>query len=410
MVKKRRKRTDGCVTVRGAPPLGGGASVRSHRSDQARACIEKMDDFASFVASVTAVKSSALPGRPAASGVTMGGGGLNILPQKSWNVWNQENIAKVRRDEAAHAADQEAVGLRQRGVDQEWRVEELRRRKQRSSGADGGEGGEGGEGAAAAPAAATKDGHVNFFEVEERQRAERGDRNEHHEKERKLQEQREARREFRCLGEEADRRGDKKPEPWYVSGSYGLPTAADAVPTAPERPAELPASSRRSRKRSSGGDDPLLDMKRLVDKKRKHTEESERSSKREKLEGLRQERVAREQAERQRALELMRSKHPEMFQRARAAESGGSRGGGGGGGGRGGGGGGRYHEDDGTTRESAEVRAHRERMVRRRGGGGGGGGSGHGHHHVSLGSSRGLPRDGSRRHGGGGGGGGSRRY
>ncbi len=29
----------------------------------------------------------------------MGGGGLRILPHKSWNVWNYDNRERVRRDE-----------------------------------------------------------------------------------------------------------------------------------------------------------------------------------------------------------------------------------------------------------------------------------------------------------------------
>ena len=44
------------------------------------------------------------------------------------------------------------------------------------------------------------------------------------------------------------------------------------------------------------------DMRRLVEKKRKHTEGKEEASKRQRLDALRQERAAREQAERQRAL------------------------------------------------------------------------------------------------------------
>jgi hypothetical protein len=298
----------------------------------------------------------------------MGGGGLNILPKKSWNVWNHDNIEKVRRDEAQHAAEQEALQQRQRGVDNEWRVEELRRRKRRAD--DGG--GEAPAGAAAADADAER--HVNFFEVEERQHAERG-ANEHHEREKKLQEEREARRSFRCLGESADRRGDKKAEPWYVTGTYGLPTAEDTVPTAAEAPAAAaaalePAAARPSRRGRAMGDaaDPLHQMQQLVDKKRKHTEDEERSSKRKRLDALRQERVAREQAERQRALELMRAKHPGLFEgrsggrpdhggSAAAADDDRRRGG-------------RRRSgdgDDGTTRESAAMRQHRERMAQRRG-------------------------------------------
>lgn len=38
----------------------------------------------------------------------MGGhGGLNILPQKSWHVYNYEAREKVRRDEEAHAAEEQ---------------------------------------------------------------------------------------------------------------------------------------------------------------------------------------------------------------------------------------------------------------------------------------------------------------
>ena len=284
----------------------------------------------------------------------MGGGGLNILPKKSWNVWNHDNIEKVRRDEAQHAAEQEALQRRQRHVDSEYRVEELQRRKRRAP-----------EGLTSAGADAR---HVNFFEAEERQHAERG-HNEHHEREHKLKEEREARRSFRCLGESADRHGDKQAEPWYVTGSYGLPTSADAVPTAEEAPAAEEGGRRR--RRAPLVDDPADPpqyMRRLDEKKRNHTEGKDEASKRQRLDALRQERAAREQAERQRALELMRSKHPGMFERpsaglagpsavAASADSGAGRHRG------------RRHweeEDDGTTRESAALRQHRERMAQRR--------------------------------------------
>ncbi len=59
--------------------------------------------------------------------VDMGGhGGLNILPQKSWNVYNFDNREKVRKDEE-EAARQEAIQQQQaRQRDAEFRLEKLR--------------------------------------------------------------------------------------------------------------------------------------------------------------------------------------------------------------------------------------------------------------------------------------------
>lgn len=47
----------------------------------------------------------------------MGGhGGLNILPQKSWNVYGRENRLKVARDEAQHAEEEKLRIEKQREV------------------------------------------------------------------------------------------------------------------------------------------------------------------------------------------------------------------------------------------------------------------------------------------------------
>lgn len=57
----------------------------------------------------------------------MGGhGGLNILPQKRWNVYNYENREKVRRDEEAAAKEEQLKREQSRKRDAEFRLEKLR--------------------------------------------------------------------------------------------------------------------------------------------------------------------------------------------------------------------------------------------------------------------------------------------
>ena len=54
-----------------------------------------------------------------------GGGGLVILPHKSWNVWNRDNKAKVAKDEEAHRQLIQAKARCKREVLQEIRFERL---------------------------------------------------------------------------------------------------------------------------------------------------------------------------------------------------------------------------------------------------------------------------------------------
>ncbi|EPS62046.1 hypothetical protein M569_12745, partial [Genlisea aurea] len=57
----------------------------------------------------------------------MGGhGGLNILPQKRWNVYNYDNREKVRRDEEAAAKEEHIKRQESRKRDSELRLEQLR--------------------------------------------------------------------------------------------------------------------------------------------------------------------------------------------------------------------------------------------------------------------------------------------
>ncbi|CCF31962.1 hypothetical protein CH063_00727, partial [Colletotrichum higginsianum] len=51
---------------------------------------------------------------------------LHLLGKKSWNVYNADNIARVRRDEAAAKAKEEAEEQRMQEVDAERRLAILR--------------------------------------------------------------------------------------------------------------------------------------------------------------------------------------------------------------------------------------------------------------------------------------------
>ena len=57
----------------------------------------------------------------------MGGhGGLNILPQKSWNVYNVKNRARVRRDEEKFEEERKQARQEQVAIEQESRLNYLR--------------------------------------------------------------------------------------------------------------------------------------------------------------------------------------------------------------------------------------------------------------------------------------------
>ncbi|CAM8883322.1 unnamed protein product [Rhodiola kirilowii] len=60
----------------------------------------------------------------------MGGhGGLNILPQKRWNVYRFDNMEKVRLDEEAAAKEEQLKREQARKRDAEFRMEKLRTAK-----------------------------------------------------------------------------------------------------------------------------------------------------------------------------------------------------------------------------------------------------------------------------------------
>lgn len=55
-----------------------------------------------------------------------GGGGLRLLPHKSWNVWNSDNVSRVERDEQQHAQQQQHKQQRERLALHTQRINTLR--------------------------------------------------------------------------------------------------------------------------------------------------------------------------------------------------------------------------------------------------------------------------------------------
>eukprot|EP00002_Diphylleia_rotans_P031232 TRINITY_DN6480_c0_g1_i1.p1 TRINITY_DN6480_c0_g1~~TRINITY_DN6480_c0_g1_i1.p1 ORF type:complete len:210 (+),score=35.91 TRINITY_DN6480_c0_g1_i1:72-701(+) len=54
---------------------------------------------------------------------------MNILPHKSWHIWNKDNLEKIAKDEAENAAKEAQELKRKQSVELEARVEELKRRR-----------------------------------------------------------------------------------------------------------------------------------------------------------------------------------------------------------------------------------------------------------------------------------------
>lgn len=237
----------------------------------------------------------------------MGGhGGLNILPQKSWNVYGQKQRDRVRRDEEAHAAriaEEHADAL---DAARDARLGELRRAKvERGVDED-----------ARRDVSVSGHGHVNLFAEEEAAAARSGGRNT---TSKTISSAAQCEDESLRFGGR-DGAGERN-TPWYASANGQGGTAYESLPARIRREREeesalrklsstsrvqavaAPASS--SAKRSV--DDRRLRESKIV-KKEKKEKKRQKSSRddvdEDALRRLREERIAREQREsaRERAL------------------------------------------------------------------------------------------------------------
>lgn len=142
----------------------------------------------------------------------MGGhGGLNILPQKSWNVYNRDNRQRVADDEAKLAAEEAAAAREEARTRATAGLQKLRKRAKLQE-------------TEAAPQE-----HVNLFYVEERAQG-----NLEHQMEKKLED---ARLVARVMPDLQLDRSSREPAPWYTTYSeLGTVPEPDAAPSAPPRP------------------------------------------------------------------------------------------------------------------------------------------------------------------------------
>ncbi|KAL1528110.1 hypothetical protein AB1Y20_009475 [Prymnesium parvum] len=189
----------------------------------------------------------------------MGGhGGLNILPQKSWNVYNRDNRLKVQRDEEQAAREAAEASRRDAAELAERKLEEMRSR----AGLPGSAGG----GASSAALGLTTAGHINFFAD-----IERAQKNAEHEAEARRAE---AKAISRIMPDLQLDRSKSEPAPWYVR----LP-AQPAAARAPEPPAAKTSAPAALLLRGAGGSQGELEGS---ERKRRRDEKHEKSEKREK--------------------------------------------------------------------------------------------------------------------------------
>uniref|UniRef100_A0A915CWF5 CBF1-interacting co-repressor CIR N-terminal domain-containing protein n=1 Tax=Ditylenchus dipsaci TaxID=166011 RepID=A0A915CWF5_9BILA len=276
---------------------------------------------------------------------------MNILPKKKWHVRTKENMARVRRDEAKAAAEQQAIDERVKLADHEDRIRRLKTRnsanygpafftaKQSTSTADPDEESQNNEGVSGGQSA-----HVNLFaELEEQERKNLGQGNKEYAAEKKKEgDEWESKMGIMKRFAEDTKEFSKEKYWWENIPIVREPLAGkkdtEAVLSVPKPLANISAvsskeikvlqkprkESKKSHKKHHKHDkhDKSKKHKRkhsgsssesLSESERKPLKKSASDKGRSKLEKLRAERLEREKIEKQRAIDLLKpKKEPEQ--------------------------------------------------------------------------------------------------
>mmetsp|Transcript_2791 Transcript_2791/g.4235 ORF Transcript_2791/g.4235 Transcript_2791/m.4235 type:complete len:267 (-) Transcript_2791:881-1681(-) len=228
----------------------------------------------------------------------MGGhGGLNILPQKSWNVYNRDCREKVAKDERKHREEEEKKRKRSEQSEAEARVKFLKEKAKRQrleSSSDNLQSAE--EVVVAAEEAVASSSslplkHVNLFEDIEAAAAAGG--NLEHMAEKRAADEKADKEGVMFLGQSSVEK--KQIKPWYLS----------KVDQQPKTDKQIWKEARRKQEQ-----DPMASMTKYVSAKKTADKEKipAQSSKGGKsVDDLRQERLAREKKEREKVIALFAS-------------------------------------------------------------------------------------------------------
>ncbi|KAI9493099.1 hypothetical protein BDB00DRAFT_384767 [Zychaea mexicana] len=230
---------------------------------------------------------------------------MNILPHKSWNVYNKKNIEKVRRDEAKAREEEQLKAERAAQAESEARLDLLRKRALKKQ-----EHVRSTSNSSLVPQPSTAPQHINLFEEEAKEHAE----NEEHLAEQKAKEDQWERQVTMYL----DKDVNKESTPWYAIKEYDR-YGNSSKDSKKGKHDNLKDERRRRRKRKRDpikiNEDPLVEIRsslskreekrkerysRIMKKDKKEKSSMKSTSASPSIEALRAQRLERERKERAR--------------------------------------------------------------------------------------------------------------